>query len=173
MSELANDTLPSTEQNTVSPKRPAGALIVSAVLLIFGLFAIQQAATMEIIGDSTPGPDFFPYVIGVLLIVASLLLTSQWFRSKAEDHNVDSRTKVDWLSLGSSLVSFVAFIALLEPLGWLISATALFWLTSLSLGGKKHGTNLAIAILFSAVTQIIFSMGLGINLPAGFLGGLG
>ncbi len=46
--------------SAVSDKRPVGALIVSAVLLVFGVFALQQAASMKIIGDSMPGPDFSP-----------------------------------------------------------------------------------------------------------------
>ncbi len=79
---------------------------------------------------------------------------------------------MDWISLGGAVASFVGFILLLEPLGWLICASALFWFMSFSLGGKKHLSNAAIAVLFAAITQIIFSMGLGINLPAGILGGL-
>ncbi|MFJ2621265.1 tripartite tricarboxylate transporter TctB family protein [Glutamicibacter sp. NPDC087344] len=158
--------------SAVSDKRPVGALIVSAVLLVFGVFALQQAASMKIIGDSMPGPDFFPYVIGVLLLLTAVLLSLQWFRSSAEDHPQESRTTMDWISLGGAVASFVGFILLLEPLGWLICASALFWFMSFSLGGKKHLSNAAIAVLFAAITQIIFSMGLGINLPAGILGGL-
>lgn len=159
-------------QDSAQSKRPLGALLVSLVLFALGLFAVVQAATMEVVGDSIPGPDFFPMVVGILLLLTAILLAINWFRSKTKDHSADSQAAMDWASLSGAAGSFIAFIFILEPLGWLIAATGLFWLVSLSLGGTKHLMNLAIAALFSAITQIVFSLGLGISLPSGILGGL-
>ena len=58
---------------------------------------------------------------------------------------------------------------LLEPVGWLISATLLFWAMSVALGGRRHVTGLIMGLGLASMIQVVFSGLLGMSLPAGLL----
>jgi putative tricarboxylic transport membrane protein len=76
---------------------------------------------------------------------------------------------VNWVKLGSALAAMIVFTLILEPVGWLISATLLFAAMSLSLGGRKVGTALVVGLGLASIIQIVFSGMLGMTLPAGIL----
>ena len=61
------------------------------------------------------------------------------------------------------------FIALLEPLGWVLAGAFLFWGVSIGLGGRRYVFDAAVALLVSSAVQLVFSGGLGLTLPGGIL----
>jgi putative tricarboxylic transport membrane protein len=61
------------------------------------------------------------------------------------------------------------FIALLDPLGWVLAGAILFWGVSVGLGGRRYVFDAAVALLVSSAVQIAFSAGLGLTLPGGVL----
>ncbi|NJQ03171.1 tripartite tricarboxylate transporter TctB family protein [Streptomyces sp. PLAI1-29] len=68
--------------------------------------------------------------------------------------------------------TIVAFIALLEPLGWLLSGTMLFWGVARSLGSRRPVFDLFLSLTVSSLVQLAFSAGLGLSLPPGVLAGV-
>ncbi|AUS77339.1 tripartite tricarboxylate transporter TctB family protein [Actinoalloteichus sp. AHMU CJ021] len=82
------------------------------------------------------------------------------------------RTHTDWRTVGIVVASFVAFTVLLVPVGWLISGALLFWGVTYALHGKRPLFDASVALVVSSVIQLAFSAGLGLNLPAGILGGV-
>ncbi|MEZ5085251.1 MAG: tripartite tricarboxylate transporter TctB family protein [Tessaracoccus sp.] len=83
-----------------------------------------------------------------------------------------SEPPIDWKTLGIVLGALVAFILLLPVLGWLIGSAALFWVVSWAFGSQRPIFDIAVSALFAAITQLAFSAGLGLPLPAGILEGL-
>lgn len=81
------------------------------------------------------------------------------------------KTYSDWKTLGGVFASFVVFIVILNPVGWVISAAALFWAIAYFLGSKRPIFDLGVALIFSSIIQLIFGGLLGLALPAGFVGG--
>lgn len=77
----------------------------------------------------------------------------------------------DFRSLLGSIAATLVFALALPYVGWVIGAAALFWLITYFLGSKSPVFDLAIALIFSSVIQLVFSGLLGLNLPAGFFGG--
>jgi putative tricarboxylic transport membrane protein len=82
------------------------------------------------------------------------------------------KTYSDWRTVGLLLGSVVAFVALLELLGWIISAALLFWLVAYALGSRRHIFDIGVGLLFSSVIQLAFGAALGLSLPSGFTGGI-
>lgn len=78
---------------------------------------------------------------------------------------------INWPCLLIGVGSLVLFTAILEPLGWLISATVLFWLMSYALGGRRHVMAGLGGLALASAIQVVFSGLLGMSLPAGILGG--
>nr|WP_052542726.1 tripartite tricarboxylate transporter TctB family protein [Cryobacterium roopkundense] len=78
----------------------------------------------------------------------------------------------DWKTTGLVLASVIAFILLLQPLGWLLSAAALFWALSRALGSRRPMFDIGVSLIFSSCMQLAFSAGLGLTLPSGILTGV-
>lgn len=68
--------------------------------------------------------------------------------------------------------AFVVNAVLIEPLGWVISGSLLFWGTAFALGNRHYLRNLAIAVALSLITFYAFAIGLGVNLPVSVLQGI-
>jgi len=81
-------------------------------------------------------------------------------------------TGIDWKTVGILFGALVVFTLLLETIGWIIMAAALFWAVCFALGGKRPIFDISVSVLFSSAIQIAFSAGLGLNLPAGILAGV-
>ncbi|TNM53074.1 tripartite tricarboxylate transporter TctB family protein [Brevibacterium sediminis] len=81
------------------------------------------------------------------------------------------RTHSDFVSLAWGAGGFAAFALILEFAGWIIAAALLFWCVARSMGSKKPLFDLTLALTFSSLVYIAFSVMLGLNLPSGILGG--
>jgi putative tricarboxylic transport membrane protein len=183
--------------------------VVVAVLYAVAILLTIGTATMNVQGKSSPGPQFFPILVCIVLYLAATLLAIQILRTpnvpdntvhpghgqfsadmlhdlghlgKEEDAAYDDapaqtpgktwKTYSDWRTVGLLLGSVVAFVALLEPLGWIISAAALFWLVAHALGSRRPVFDIGVGLLFSSIIQLAFGAALGLSLPSGFVGGI-
>lgn len=149
----------------------AGLALLGGVLL-FDATRIGHATTT----NDPVGPRAVPVVLGVALVVVAAfyaLDVSRGGHGEAEEgEDVDLRHPADWKTLGMLVVAFVLNAVLIEPLGWVISGTVLFWGSAFALGNRHHVRGLAIAIALSLATFYAFAIGLGVNLPAGILQGI-
>lgn len=82
------------------------------------------------------------------------------------------KTYSDWRTVGVMLAGVVAFVLLLEPLGWILSATMLFWTVAFALGSSRRYFDIGVGLLFASIIQLAFGAGLGLSLPSGFIGGI-
>lgn len=141
------------------------------VYLIWGVLAMDVPST-----TTWPGPRFFPLIIVVAGCLLLVLLVVQALRTSATtdpaDPTNDSQTSAEpysWRNLVGALVTLIAFALLLMPLGWLLAGTLLFWGTARSLGSRRTLFDLGVAAVVSAIVQLGFSAGLGLQLPVGIL----
>ncbi len=78
---------------------------------------------------------------------------------------------IDWKTTGLVLAALIGFVLLLQPVGWLLSAAALFWVVARALGSQRPAFDVGVALIFSSCIQLGFSAGLGLTLPSGILTG--
>ena len=76
----------------------------------------------------------------------------------------------DWRAAAPSVLLFLAYIALLEPLGYLPATTAFIALEARLLGSRRWARDLAAAVVVAFSVYALFSLLLGLRLPAGLLG---
>ena len=88
----------STSTTTRSPMRRAlrrrKELIMVAILAIVGLTLLIGAQTMTVLGDSVPGPQFVPVIVGVLLLVTAVAVGQDVIRHP-EDERTEPGTRHD------------------------------------------------------------------------------
>jgi len=176
-------------------------LVVPAVMLSVGLALIVGTLTMTVPANTAPpGPQLFPALIAAAVIVLAILLAVDVIRrpepvevaddaavqnpseldddaliAAVEGHEPDApvvRPRSNLWALAGAVGTVVVFIAALTPLGWLLSGAFLFWGIARSLGSRRPIFDIFLSLAISAIVQIAFSGGLGLNLPPGILEGL-
>ncbi|WP_082868800.1 tripartite tricarboxylate transporter TctB family protein [Corynebacterium crudilactis] len=182
-----------------------GELGFVAVIVIFATVMLYGGLTMTVLGSQTPGPQFFPILIAVLLYMAAAailysvlthpqlpdgephpgrgnfskdllsdigMVDRERVRRRYSRYSEQWTTYSDWKTVGLVVVGLVVFIVALKPVGWILSATFLFWMVVRALGSKRTFFDLGVALLFASIIQLAFNEGLGLPLPPGFLEGL-
>jgi putative tricarboxylic transport membrane protein len=154
---------------------PWGDGVVSLALLGIGvvvlLDGLNQAASTSASGV---GAGFMPKVVGVMLIALSLALIVQVARGRLGEAD-ESEGDVDvrhtrWVPVAVCVAAVLVFIAAVEPLGYIIVSSIVFWLTAWAVGARHIVRTAIIAVALSLVVYLSFTRLLDIPLPAGILG---
>ncbi|MEE1801061.1 tripartite tricarboxylate transporter TctB family protein [Streptomyces sp. JV176] len=170
-------------------------LIIPLLLLVTGVVLGAGTLTMEVPANvASPGPRMLPTVVAVACLVFAVLLGVDVLRrpepervaapadpgaAQAADDTAPTdtaagagRTRSNHRALAGLVGTIAAFIALLVPLGWLLSGALLFWGVARALGSRRPVFDLFLSIAISSTVQLAFSAGLGLNLPPGVLAGV-
>ena len=153
-------------------------LWVSVVLVVIGAAVLIDALSLTgAFSKVDPiGPKVFPYIVSGGLFLTAVLLAVNVLRGghgeAEEGEDIDLSAPSDWKTVGALVAVFVANIALINVLGWVISGGLLFFGTAWVLGNRHVVRNLIISAVLSLVTFYGFWSGLGIHLPAGILDGI-
>lgn len=154
---------------------PWGEWVIALALLGIGIVVLldglHQAASTSASGV---GAGFVPKVVGVLLIVLSLALMVQVARGNLgqpdeAEGDVDVR-HTRWVPLVVCVAAAVVFIVGVEPLGYVIASSVVFWLTAWAIGARHVLRTAVIGVALALVIYLAFTRLLDISLPAGVLG---
>ncbi|WP_433699374.1 tripartite tricarboxylate transporter TctB family protein [Nocardiopsis sp. CA-288880] len=188
-------TTPARAPEPDAPPRPpwwqgrSELLVAALVLGIAGFIAVQTAAIPVPTGTEPPGPRFFPTLVAVFMGAVGLALAVQVVLRPARpaqaaeqapgadaaetgETGEDAPVRIDWRCLGIVVATMTVFIAILQPVGWLLSAALLFFGIAYALGSRRLLFDAVLSLTFSSLIQLAFVAGLGLNLPAGILGGI-
>jgi putative tricarboxylic transport membrane protein len=153
---------------------------VCALLLCVGALVLGDALTMDTVASvrGPVGPRTVPLIVGCALLLVSVLLAVDVLRGgrgEAEaGEDVDTSEPGDWRTVALLAGVFLAFAALIEPLGFPLSGALLFWGSAFALGSRTHAftRDPLIAAGLSLFTYAVFHLLLGVPLPGGPLMGV-
>jgi putative tricarboxylic transport membrane protein len=167
--EAAGERGPVTGRSELGVAALLGALGVLILLDAIGLQAPYSQA-------DPVGPKALPYIVAGLLLACAVVLAIDVLRGgrgEAEGgEDVDLTHPTDWRTVVPLIAVFAANIVLVEPLGWVISGTLLFFGSVVALGSRHYVRDLIISALLALGSFYGFYLGLGIKLPAGLLEGV-
>lgn len=149
-----------------------------AALALVGVVVIVDASRIGHVTSSNDpvGPRAMPFVVGGALLLVAVLYALDVFRGGVGEaeagEDVELGQAADWRTVGMLAGAFALNALLIEPLGWVISGSLLFFLSAFALGNRHHVRGLAIGIALALITFYAFAIGLGVNLPAGILQGI-
>lgn len=160
-------------------KRPRWRPELGLALVVLGLGGFVVVGTLDVSAAASQlglGPRFFPMLVGGAMILIGLFYVADVLRGGRADleesEDVDADAPADWRSVGLVSGIFLAFTALLDPLGWVIAASLLFFGLSVALGARQKVRAAVIAVVVAVSTYLLFVQGLGVRLPAGPLAGV-
>jgi putative tricarboxylic transport membrane protein len=141
---------------------------IGVVVLLDGLHQVASTSASGV------GAGFVPKVVGVLLIALSLALMVQVARGSLgepdeAEGDVDVR-HTRWVPLAVCVAAALVFIVGVEPLGYVIVSSIVFWLTAWAVGARHVVHTAVIGVVLSVVVYLAFTRLLDISLPAGVLG---
>ena len=140
-----------------------------SVLAVLGAYIVKEAWNWEYLSVDGPGPGFFPLWYGGAMIVLSLLLVAG---AVLKFDPAAPQRQVRWAELLRVLtcwVAFVACIALLNVLGFVVSFALMTWFVVAMLFRKSQRLAIGLAIGGALCFYALFSVALGVALPAGIL----
>jgi putative tricarboxylic transport membrane protein len=136
-----------------------------ALLALAVAYGIAAGGYQAMIGDPL-GPAVFPTALAVALGLLSLYLIVR------PDAEPDWPRRRALLKQVLTLVAFVAYAYLLEPLGFLVSTFVAVAVLGWLLGARLWQAG-ASGVAIAAVLFVLFDTVLGLPLPAGVLDALG
>ncbi len=145
--------------------------IIWGLLVVFGAFIVHESLDHNYYGsDFGPGPGFFSFWLGILLIVLSLIQIVMTYRRPAEplpDGFIPSREGVKRiLSIAGALA---ASLAVMKFLGFALTMTAFCIFLLRRLGRQPWWQTLILSAVAGFGMAYLFGL-LQVMLPKGFLG---
>jgi putative tricarboxylic transport membrane protein len=138
------------------------ALIVAAGAAVLLLVALQIPVRAV---DMLWGPRLFPVAIMVALVLTGVsVAVLELFFSGGEERPAEPN---NWKAMAFVLAGLLLFGILVEPLGFVIAAAALFVSVSRGFGSERLALDAAIGVLLGATIYILFARVLGLYLPGG------
>ncbi len=140
-------------------------LFTVGMLVIFGIF---QYGVVQIDTGRSVDPVGAAYVpqmvilLGGLLCVVTLIMQIKRYVSEQEKHGINFNTKVLLL-----LAMLVAFLFILDFIGFHLSAMLLFFGITLLLGKKSYLNSVVTAVISASVFVVLFGRILSVPLPRG------
>ena len=149
-----------------------GDLLVALGVLGLGAFFLHGATVIKVLPSyARVGPRFFPFAVaGALLAcgVALAIMALSGRRGLPEDsEDADAEAPTDWRVLVVIGAALVLDLFLIEPAGFVLSSTLLFWGVALGCGDRRPLRTIPIGFVLSAGVYLAFTRLLGLTLPAG------
>jgi len=148
--------------------RKSGDLWSGLALAALGAYIVVQAWGWDYLTPEGPGPGFFPLWYGIAMVALSAVLVASHLRRRAS-----LRITIAWDRVGRALSTWLALavsIALFKPLGFVIGFALLTYFLVAVMYRRPLKVAAIVALASTAGFYLVFSLALGVPLPAGPLG---
>ena len=168
-------------------RRAAAEIILGLCIAALGAFILYETQAIRVIPIyAKVGPRDIPTLVGAILALLGLALAWQGWRARsaprpatgmdAPGSKLDTPGtgggQIDWMPLAAIGIGLVLQILLFELLGFVPTAAMLFFCVAFGFGSRRYLRDIIIAVALAVVAYVGFVHALGLNLPAGFLGGV-
>lgn len=138
----------------------------AAVLLVFGLIALEEARKLRFGSIVRPGPGFFPVLLAAAFSLVCVLLLVGALRAR-DGHAVVAGARLGWSKILATMAALFAYAFVLERVGFVAATFALLMFFFKVLERQRWRTALAGSLVTAFVTYLVFKVWLNVQLPAG------
>lgn len=155
---------------------PAQYVLAAAIVAAGTYIVVDSRGLSDSSGNAAISPAAVPTVVGIALVVLGAFLAVATARGdlphEEEGEDIDLTSGVDWRTMAMLLGVIVANIALIDLLGWAITGAMLFAGCAVALGSRTWIRDIVIGAVLSVGSWYLFTVGLGVPLPAAILEGI-
>jgi len=154
-----------------APRAYGGPRIWGLLLLALAIAVLAATTTIRSQeGYAATGPRFAPLVVGIALLVLSLLFLAR--TTVRPDIDLAERAAreaaaTDWFGPIAVVVALLAYVLLMEPLGYVLATAIFFPAVARVLGSRSPIRDALIGLALALVLFVAFTEFLGVDLPAG------
>ncbi len=135
------------------------------ILILIGAGVIVGALKLRVGSATEPQPGFFPFVGGVLLLILSSILLVQTLRGRS----VGTKAFGELRRPAILIVAMAGYVIILDGVGYVIATIMLSAIVLRILETKSWWVIVAVSVLLSVGSYILFDRLLGVTLPSGIL----
>lgn len=144
--------------------------IVWSTLLLFGIFVVYESLQLRYLGDFGPGPGFFSFWLGVLVIGLALAELAKTIRRRSEPlPNGFFPDRAGLVRMLSIVGALVGALLIMEWLGFSLTMLLFSIFLLRTLGRQSWWLTVILALAGSFGTAFIFRQ-LLVILPRGIIG---
>src|SRR5215211_1628617 len=155
-------------------------LALAAGVAVLGVLVLWKTGEIRLTPvNSRVGPRVIPYIVGGGLVFTGLWLAVDVLRGNlpepdvGEDaEDIDVTLPTDWVTVGIVSAALLVYYLLIERAGFVIASALLFVIAAYGMGSRKIVRDSVIGVLLSAGAYLLFTEGLSIRLPQGWLEGV-
>jgi len=141
----------------------------AAVLLVFGLIALEEASRLRFGSLARPGPGFFPVVLAAAFsLVCAVLLVGP---VRARDADAAPLPRLGWPKVVATMAALFIYALVLEPVGFVAATFVLLLFFFRALERQRWLVALGSSLATALLTYLVFRVWLNVQLPAGPWGG--
>lgn len=149
-------------------------VILGVAMLLFGCFYLYSVTLIKVRrANNFANSRFMPIVLGCLMVILSVIILIQGIkRAKAFDASKQEVEVSDNLAITLTFALIVGYIAILKPVGFLISSIAYLFLQMMVLSPKEKRKPIVfiiVSVAFTVIVYFAFRYGLDLLLPMGIL----
>jgi len=140
------------------------------VWLVFGAVLCVESYRLNIGTLHNPGPGFYPFVVGLTLLLFSFILLFSSIFLEKEGFTEKTEEKSNKKNILLIVFLLLLYAIVYEYLGFIVS-TLLFIICILKIIERKRWlVAISFAIFTAAFSYVLFNLWLNANLPKGILG---
>lgn len=139
-------------------------------LLLFGAAICWEARTLDMGRVVKPGPGFFPFWLGIALVIVSLALILQLRRQKAEVPIQRLWKGLRWEKILYALGALLLYAFFLESLGYILATFFLLSFLLRVIDAQRWPVVIFGSAITSFITYALFKIWLQVQLPVGLWG---
>jgi hypothetical protein len=136
----------------------------AAILLVFGLVALEEARKLRFGSIARPGPGFFPVVLAAAFSLVCLALLVVAIRTR--EANAAPAARLGWPKMLATMAALFVYALVLEPAGFVIATFGLLLFFFKALEGQRWLAAVAGSLVTAFVTYLVFKVWLNVQLPA-------
>ena len=141
--------------------------VIGPLCFLFGCLVVLESSKLEFASSYGAGSGFFPYWLGITIVILGAVITLNAWRSAA---GADSPTGHTWPAKRLlAVVLLVSFVLVFERIGF-VTAFALIVAFLLRLEGEQWPKAVSVALAAGSGFYVFFIRSLNVDLPAGPLG---
>jgi putative tricarboxylic transport membrane protein len=138
--------------------------------ILFSLVTCVESYRLRLGTINTPGPGFFPFVAGFIMLILSLAALIQSIRKKNDVEKKPRQEPFRWWNILIILAAITAYAFSLEKIGFLIN-TFLFMCFLLKVVEPQTWKTAILGGLITAIAaNLIFNVIFKAQIPSGILG---